>query len=882
MSRSLAVALAVAGCAKTPLPHLEVDPAGCDEVWRGPVCGVSQERTLRLWIEHPAEENAELRVDGEIVEAQREPTSSGFLYRIEVPPAARQVQARCGGTSAWSMPLRSITRNPALDEAARLMATGAADRAVEVLRRAQGALGPADSLRVQGALGRIALAQGRHARASHLLRQTYRRWLELGCLSCSVEDGLVLGYVLVKRQRDFDSARELLDEIGSLGPVSPETSMYRLHLSGLLSRDRGDLRAAIHSMRESRDTAVRIGDREHRRAAQTTLAGMLQAIGQRQRASELLEDEMRLEMSDTGSCLRAEILCDVGWAHLLESEASRQPPQEDRAGTLLKQAWSLYPDECSDPTVAGIVAVNLAHNSLHRGAPDEARAYLQQARQLGPPTPGTRLWILDLDGRLALAGGDPDRSRAAFLELQHLAEQWDDTNAQWRARAGLARSALRRGDLEEAMRALASAELLLEEAARRVALGDGRDAFLGARAQVTETYLSLLAEEQPEEAMRVARRSRARAIQSLAHLDRIESLPATQRKRWNAAVASYRSGRAALEQQVSEDWQLSNAELARVAAKRREARQTLRRHLDDAFAALGASTGKLRAPAEGELFLVVHPIDDRWLALVGTTAEVRAIRLGAGDELGRRIVQTLANDLRSAASLHVIAAGDAATIDFHALELDGAPLLEQLEITYGLDLPGEPTSTTATNDAVLIVADPNEDLPHTRRELEQVVESIGPDRPVRALVGARATAAAVRDALPTVGWLHFAGHSRFAGWDSALILASQTQLATPDLLALRRTPRVVVLAGCETGRQQQSGPVAGVGLANAFAASGSRVIVAATRRIPDDVSARLIGALYRTYQARGSTVAAALRSAQLEIARSTPEVDWPAFRVFVP
>ncbi|MGA1017793.1 MAG: CHAT domain-containing protein [Phycisphaerales bacterium] len=145
------------------------------------------------------------------------------------------------------------------------------------------------------------------------------------------------------------------------------------------------------------------------------------------------------------------------------------------------------------------------------------------------------------------------------------------------------------------------------------------------------------------------------------------------------------------------------------------------------------------------------------------------------------------------------------------------------------------------------------------------------------LCGCEAGADAVLDRLadPGVGMVHLACHGRFlpeAPHASGLRL-SDRWVSVRDLMALPRTPSVVVLSGCETGGLSVRRGEEVLGLARTLLATGTRSVIASLWPVSDRSTCELMVDFHRcwsTFEA-GSTasVAAALAEAQRALGRST-------------
>jgi CHAT domain-containing protein len=102
-----------------------------------------------------------------------------------------------------------------------------------------------------------------------------------------------------------------------------------------------------------------------------------------------------------------------------------------------------------------------------------------------------------------------------------------------------------------------------------------------------------------------------------------------------------------------------------------------------------------------------------------------------------------------------------------------------------------------------------------------------------------------------------------------------------DILALPRSPRWVVLAGCEAGASSEASAVESLGLAHAFVGAGARAVIAPVRPVPDRETAALMQALYRRLVVVGSPPEA-LRQALLAERLRGASAARSGFRVFVP
>ncbi|NUW29837.1 CHAT domain-containing protein [Nonomuraea sp. SMC257] len=166
---------------------------------------------------------------------------------------------------------------------------------------------------------------------------------------------------------------------------------------------------------------------------------------------------------------------------------------------------------------------------------------------------------------------------------------------------------------------------------------------------------------------------------------------------------------------------------------------------------------------------------------------------------------------------------------------------------------------------VLVVAGPG--LPGALGEAEAVARLHGVD----ALTGVGAGADAVLAGLDGARLAHLAAHGRLHAAHplfSSLHL-SDGPLTLYDLERLRRAPRVVVLAACESGRSIVRAGDELLGLSATFLAHGARTVIASVVPVPDAETASPMVALHRLLAA-GHSAATALAEAQREVSGDLP------------
>jgi CHAT domain-containing protein len=275
--------------------------------------------------------------------------------------------------------------------------------------------------------------------------------------------------------------------------------------------------------------------------------------------------------------------------------------------------------------------------------------------------------------------------------------------------------------------------------------------------------------------------------------------------------------------------------------------------------------------------------------------ERRVIDLGADERRARagraRIDRCLAalgdalvpRDLRALVEgpLVVVPYGVLHDVPYHALLVDGAPLVQRCEISYSSSLRALARARNRrgrTNGHWWLCGAGDERTPRIARELA-AIEELGGGRVRRVapeeLVGRLRTA----DAGPSV--LHVASHGAFRPDHPLLsgLRLGERFLTTYDVHRTVLDVDLVALSGCETGRRARRRGEELVGPEQAFLAAGARAVIGSGWTVGDENASRCMEALYAEL-ARGTALRRALALVQrAEFERDGHPFAWGSFHV---
>lgn len=899
--------------------ELFVEVSGCAAVRVGSVCERPASGLVRVFVGARVEGPRFVTDTGHAIEVvERARVDGGERFVVRIPEAATVVRLRRDGEADLELFGVDSERAPAwLPEVRALRRAGDVEQARVMLDRAMASGDPVERAFALGLLARLELALGHTEASFSRFREAIALHRAAGRLSDAIDDSLALVFALNQRSYRYEEARSILAALERDVTAYPDGRARHAYYSGTLAMETGDARTALASLRAARLRAERLGLAVLARNATNAESLQLMLLGRTGEAAATLAqlEEHVAAAKDAAPCERVEVAINRGFALLLEKDAREAAGETDAlppidAAAPLERALSAVNDGCNDVYLRTAALGNLALAAVQRHEPGRARAKLDEARaSIEAPRAHEVLFWHHLEGRIALEERDLHGALRAFRREAGLAERMLAFDAEWRARVGMGESLERLGRLDEALAQYLAAEALLTRVGALVPLGEGRGTYLGDRSRSARAAVGLLVRRgRIADAFGVARQSRTRMLATLVQTARRSAFDATERAAWEHALAKYREARAALDAEAKDDWRLARGEAARARERRRAREADLRVALDVSLTASGiddtrrdAAGARLlvggarpTAPTSadglpGAMTLLFHPVRGGWVALVHDAAGFSSAPLESATREGvERLLGGLRERILRASRLRVLAYGELADVDVHALTFESRPLLASLAVEYPLD--GASVAVDAERPlAALVVGDPTLDLVSARNEGELVAASLRRDgHVVKVLSGPEATSAAVLEHLGRVRHFHYAGHGVYAGregWESALPLAGGGRLDVLDIVAAPRVPTTVVLAGCDAARSSSERAALSIGLAQAFLLSGAQSVIAPARAVDDVLAAEMMKALYAEPDRRAEGAPLdppeALRRAQLRVLAERPQSDWSAFRILV-
>jgi tetratricopeptide (TPR) repeat protein len=845
---------------------------GCAELRAGNLCELGKDRRMVAWT--AANVAVRVAVDQSWLETERVSILGGRQVRFQVPRAAKRIVFQVGQrfhTFRISAP-RGRTALDAI-QSEDLSPEGTRARLDAML---QEAVDPELRAHALALYGRSYLRSGDYEEACQTFERSRAAALRAGLPVQANRELFVLASTQMQQLFRLREAEATLDRV--VPAMSSQEASLLLQRAALFLLE-GDTRKALSFAREALDIGERL-DLTSTKAMARDLEQLLLAELGRLDDARALEAQL-VSMAGDDPCWLARLRANQGWIELSTAEGDAA-----RALEKSREAVRLNAD-CSDRFYEqnALVNVGLAHFRL--GQLEEARTALAQAAELGELAGWVRAWAMELEGRLALATGEPKRALALFEDLQERGRIAAPVSMRYRAAVGVGLAHAKLGKLKDAVAAFREAEAQLDEDARLVPLAEGRDVFVGEREESSRELLeALLKLDRADDAFAVARHARARALQTLITGSRVEALTGERREQWIDATGRYKAARKRLEESAKNAWEVPRSEREAFELARQRERALAERALDETWQVLAVDEAKpLRPPAAGELLLAFHPLPEGW-AVFGATAqgvEVQRVAepLATADvaALSAQLLAPFAAQIEQAERLTVLPYGGLKALAFHALPWGDATLLDARPVAYGTDL-GAPEPGSEFPVDLMVIADPRNNLPDAQTEARLVATRAAVAHE-HVLLGALATPERVSKAFTDARAVHFAGHAEAdaRGFRSRMLLADGGELLAGDILMLPRVPHTLILSGCETTRESQQAPVSSVGLAQAFLARGAQLVVATTAPVADSLGLAFARALYA--DGRAQVTPESFRRALLSV-RGVGNDGWMHYRLLVP
>lgn len=882
----------------------EVEFSGCASILQGPVCAVSSSIQLTVWIKsEPGDELAFFidKENGPLQPRDPEIIQGGKRYILELPELAGHLQIESKRHGRWRLKLEKESENGIVESAKKLRAEGKYVEATQLLKEEMANWGEPLRSTALSLLARLLLQQNQIEPAIEHFRRSLLVHHRAGRIGAAVSDATALAYTLIYNGKRFVEAREVLELVKPVPQEAALLQLYMNNVSGLLATTTGDLRLAHDRIVAADEIAKRHGLTTLIKHTSKAVAVVYEKLGRYREAFEMYEEMWSQEKDEATPCTKAWLLNEMGWIWVSALEAGEKEVPDPVP--WLERAVSTFTKSCPEnPSHLVNAHLSLALAYLHNRQTEKATRVLAESFKYKQGyVLRNQLWKNDVEARIALINQNPEEANRLFTNLLRRAQDVFDFEAEWRATVGIAQALERLGRLGRSLEKYEEAEKMLDQGALRVALDEGRAAFLAERQRATERHVALLIRmKEYRRASDVVRKTRSRALRTLFQISARRGAGA----KWDASLAKYWKEREKLLASASNERDLPGEHLKPARQRLEKQKQVLNQILDDALSGMphesseGNQRDRLPSPDPGELILTYFEIEGSWYGFAALQEQITLRALGPItpdldlDTLSKRILLPFTKEIANSHQLRIVPHGFLENVDFHRLTWNDDVILASKHIVYGLDISERSLETNSSNDRhdtgaihATIVVDPDGNLHASRKEgaiVKKALQQSDQGYVITYLEQDQVKHSAVRGALRQADLFHYSGHAvyrGYEGWDSALLLSLNDEFSLRDILALGRTPPLVFLNACESSKTD-TGEVTALNLARAFIVAGSQQVIASTRPLPDDLAHLFAGYFYDYY--KKSTFGEAFRQAQATLAAEKPEADWASLRLIVP
>lgn len=877
---------------------------GCHQLDGDGVCQLEPKpegRELSFWIGLTSDEGSfTLAIDDERVEPEsRYSDLEGQSFQIQVPLNARKLSIKTmksdGTLGQWSLSFRDSIQCDDVDAARSLRNQGKSEEALAFLRRREVGSDHACQVPYLGLMARLFYDLGDNTSTMKLYEQAIATAHGKGNRLSLLNDTLAYSFALFM-DGQYGRARNLLESLeepfGDLGEARARLPYYR----GRAQWQIGDLRHAEKDFDHALTWARRLGMVVLLVNTVEMQSLVSVALGREQEAIPILRKLAKEYGPKLSDCQHAMVLASIGWAEFIAND--RMIAKGSRPGfdplPIFKHSRQLLNSGCGNRSHETNVVISMALAAIQNGDLSLARAHIEEAKNRSTQMPEQfRVWLVEAESRLAFRQGQP---KLALQEYRRLESQLTPlAEGELLVKRGQALALL---EMDLAKRAIASfyrAEQLLEESIPTIPIQGGRATFAAAYMDLSARFVEFLATRgKIAEAMQIARRSRARAIQSVSYIDKIGALSQSVRQQYEKEIELYRRNRDSLEDLQRQYLDAARDEQRVLKKKIRLQKKQVRHSLDNVYSLLDGRaprSERMRPVQSGEVLILYSPIQQGWIGFAASEKEINWTKIDRdADETGQdpellssRFLGPFQAQIQEAETVTFLVSGELEKIDFHGLPLGDKPLGVQKKIAYGLDVPrAVPPEEGNGKKRALIIADPSGDLMSAEREVQMLQARLSPSHQITLLRQEASARERVEAELTKSDLVHFAGHALFEGsegWSSSLVLAGGEKMDIGDILAMDRVPSQVVLVACESGRSDDKVPVQTMGVGQAFVVAGSAEVVITSRPLDNETAVAMTELLY---QQGSHNLVEALHRSSLELYSNQDRSDWMSFRAVIP
>lgn len=893
----------------------DIITAGCDLLYPNLQCHLIESDSIKIWIPEEYENSLYVYLNKQKISFYKpgendfdneinsvEINKNNHFLAFEIPLEIGKHSIDIVAPSNKSKRTISINKTPKpawLTEYKSNKKANQLDNTIEKLIAASSAVKGTEKALLHYHLGRAYLSIDDIQKAITQLKLSNKLFRQHNITNKIIDNSTVLVYIYLYLQDNPTKSEQILANLPS-EKNDAKSLFYKNFYSGQLSSYLGALQDAESYFHQARNTARSYNLRKEYLDSEFMYTQILIYSGQTKRAVNIRKKLLTQIPHLWSDCRISKYYNGLGWAQIksLESSPLDSTSITDNPFPALNYALELLGKSCPRSTHDKItIFLNLGKAYYLKGQIREARTQLLNIDKIKIKlTYRQKLEFIELKGLLALHSRNAEESIRHFESLLDLATKVKYSEFVIDALVGKAKAFEIMKLYDDALESYNKAERLIFEEFINIPMTSSQPYFLSSKMNFSYSYVDLLNRlNRTEEAMMVARRFRARWVDSIHRVRQHSFSKVFQQEEWNKIVGQIRKLRKSIIAQQSLEWSIPYDQIKNAKRKLEEEKLALSNLFDKSIRLVNKTIGNEESaqtkPKENELFLFFYATNDSLIGFASTQNDLRSHTIPFKKALGfkptslaKEWITVFEKEIERSKKIKIFPFGLMKQVDFQTLPYKGDILLAHKTISYGVDLKIHTLNKIETPKTFrsLIVANSLGDLKETENEARSVAQlTRESDWISRTLTANQVVFDSMKDQLEKAQHFHYAGHvnrTENEVFRHHIPLSDNAEMDSTDILMLQQVPAWVVLSACNSALNNKNITTQSIGLAHAFIIAGSKKVIATVRPVLDKQANHIMQKFYEQWM-KSDNFEQAFRITQLNLLKTQPQYDWAAFRL---
>ena len=900
-----------------PEKHTEsqITTSGCDLLYPNLKCQLIESKSIKVWIPKRYENNFYAYLNNQEIAFYKQDEIDFYqkVNSIELISNDRfitfEIPIEIGDNSlevlsydvrlAWNMTIKRKPTPKWLIEYRQNINTEQLEKAVENLAHASKNLPEIEKALAYYHLGRASLSRNEVDEAVNYLNNSNGIFERHDLKNKFIDNSTVLVYIYLQLQDNPVKSEQILANL-TTEKNDTKSLFYKSFYLGQLASYLGALQDAENYFHQAKKIARNYDLKKEYVDSEFMYTQLLIRSGLTEKAVTKRRELVEQVPHAWTKCRLSKYYNGLGWAQikLLESTPASSTANSVNPLPSLQRSLQLLESSCPKSISDKVtIILNLSKAYYLAEQTSEASFQLSNIFKLKANLNYAQtLEFLELQGLLALKNGKVNESIEHFEKLLTLAKKVKYSEFTIDALVGKAKSYEMSGRYLDAIEHYKKAEQVIFDEFINIPMTSSQPYFLSSKMNFSYAYVDLLVRlNRTKEAMTVARRFRARWIDSIHRVTQRSLSRVIHEKEWVATIGQIRKLRKSIIAQQSLEWSIPFDQVDHAKRRLAEEKLALSNLFDKSIRlvnnAVGYEESAQTTPKKGELFLFFYAINDSFIGFASNSSIIKSHTISfdkastlSAIDLANEWVSIFEKEFEDADKIKIFPFGLMKKVDFQTLPYKNDILLAHKSISYGVDLKILDLNKKPSPKSIrsLIVANSLGDLKETEKEAYTLAKlTKGYDWNTQTLTSNQVVYDSLKSKLEKAQHFHYAGHvnqARSNVFQHHFPLSNNAEMDGADILMLRQVPTWVVLSACNSALNNNNISAQSIGLAHAFIIAGSKKVVATVRPVLDKQASHIMQKFYLQWM-KSDDFEQAFRKTQLNLLKTQPEHDWAAFRL---